>query len=244
MKRVFSAGRQSVKPGWSQNSEYSGSSISSSVPGIPSAAECMFKKLMAHIADFERSLNPDQEVGASMVSFGDKPFYISGIGYHGNDMIIFYGATPQGQPVKLMQHVTQTNVTEFEALQFSLQVGLVNDPVPVTVAAAAAGTTRQQWLADIDEAIRQAMVDAGQLNQIGLAEAFVLGHRQQDRILARRQAIATRFVAGELGAVYQQHVVSGLRQPGCRRRASRSCADDQDFGPFLPLTHVFPSITA
>lgn len=80
------------------------------VPGIPSAAECMYKKLMAHIADFESSLMPDQEVGASMVSFGDKPFYISGIGYHGNDMIIFYGATPEGQPVKLMQHVTQTNV--------------------------------------------------------------------------------------------------------------------------------------
>lgn len=80
------------------------------VPGIPSAAECMYKKLMAHIADFESSLMPDQEVGASMVSFGSKPFYISGIGYHGNDMIIFYGATPEGQPVKLMQHVTQTNV--------------------------------------------------------------------------------------------------------------------------------------
>jgi hypothetical protein len=80
------------------------------IPGVPSAAECMFKKLMAHIADFETSLMPDQEVGATMVSFGDKPFYISGIGYHGNDMIIFYGATPQGQPVKLMQHVTQTNV--------------------------------------------------------------------------------------------------------------------------------------
>jgi hypothetical protein len=70
----------------------------------------MFKKLMAHIADFERGLNKDQEVGASMVSFADRPFYIGGIGYHGNDMIIFYGATPQGQPVKLMQHVTQTNV--------------------------------------------------------------------------------------------------------------------------------------
>ncbi|MEE9498400.1 MAG: DUF6173 family protein [Nitrospinaceae bacterium] len=80
------------------------------IPGIPSAAECMFKKLMAHIADFERVLNPDQEVGASMVSFGDKPFYISGIGYHGNDMIIFYGASTTGEPVKLMQHVTQTNV--------------------------------------------------------------------------------------------------------------------------------------
>ena len=80
------------------------------IPGIPSAAECMFKKLMAHIADFERVLNPDQEVGASMVSFGDKPFYISGIGYHGNDMIIFYGTSTTGEPVKLMQHVTQTNV--------------------------------------------------------------------------------------------------------------------------------------
>ena len=79
-------------------------------PGIPSAAECMYKKLMAHIADFETSLMPDQEVGASIVSFGDKPFYISGIGYHGNDMIIFYGASITGQPVKLMQHVTQTNV--------------------------------------------------------------------------------------------------------------------------------------
>ena len=45
-----------------------------------------------------------------MVSFGDKPFYISGIGYHGNDMIIFYGTSKEGEPVKLMQHVTQTNV--------------------------------------------------------------------------------------------------------------------------------------
>jgi hypothetical protein len=80
------------------------------IPGVPSAAECMFKKLMAHIADFESSLMPDQEVGATMVAFGDKPFYIGGIGYHGNDMIIFYGASMTGQPVKLMQHVTQTNV--------------------------------------------------------------------------------------------------------------------------------------
>ncbi len=80
------------------------------VPGIPSAAECMFKKLMAHIADFERSLMPDQEVGATIVSFGDKPFYIGGIGYHGNDMIIFYGTSTKGDPIKLMQHVTQTNV--------------------------------------------------------------------------------------------------------------------------------------
>ena len=80
------------------------------IPGVPSAAECMFKKLMAHIADFERGLNKDQEVGASMVSFGSKPFYIGGIGYHGNDMIIFYGTSTRGQPIKLMQHVTQTNV--------------------------------------------------------------------------------------------------------------------------------------
>ena len=45
-----------------------------------------------------------------MVSFGAKPFYIGGIVYHGNDMIIFYGTSTRGQPIKLMQHVTQTNV--------------------------------------------------------------------------------------------------------------------------------------
>ena len=38
------------------------------VSGTQSAAECMYKKLMAHIADFETSLMPDQEVGASIVS--------------------------------------------------------------------------------------------------------------------------------------------------------------------------------
>ncbi len=80
------------------------------VPGVPSPAECMFKKLMAHIADFEKVPNADQEVGASFVAFGEKSIYITGIGYHGNDMIIFYGVSAQGQPMKLMQHVTQTNV--------------------------------------------------------------------------------------------------------------------------------------
>ena len=67
-------------------------------------------------------------------------------------------------------YVTQTDVVEFSALQFSLQVGLNRAAVPVTVDAMT-GVTRKQWLAAIDEAIRKAMVDAGQLNPV--ADAVV-----------------------------------------------------------------------
>ena len=64
--------------------------------------------------------------------------------------------------------VTQTDVDEFAAVQFSLQVGTGNDPVPVSVAAMS-NVTRKEWLAAIDEAIRKAMVDAGQLNPVAAA---------------------------------------------------------------------------
>ncbi len=77
---------------------------------FPGEAECMFKKLMAHIADFEQHLQPDQEVGGTFVTFGNRSIYITGIGYHGNDMIIFYGNSDKGDPIKVMQHISQTNV--------------------------------------------------------------------------------------------------------------------------------------
>lgn len=82
------------------------------VSGAESAlsAECMYKKLLAHIADFESHLTPEQEVGATFVTFGNQPIYINGIGYHGGDMIIFFAMSDQGEPIKIMQHVSQTNV--------------------------------------------------------------------------------------------------------------------------------------
>ncbi|MCF8719142.1 DUF6173 family protein [Nitrospina gracilis] len=79
-------------------------------PGMPGSAECMFKKLMAHIADFEKRLTPEQEVGAMFVNFGNQSLYINGLGFHGNDMILFYGMSDKGEPVKILQHVSQTNV--------------------------------------------------------------------------------------------------------------------------------------
>ncbi len=79
-------------------------------------------------------------------------------------------STPPGGATQSGVFVTLTDVDEFEALQFSLQVGtdengLARPPVSVSVAGAS-GITRAQWLATIDEAIRQAMVDAGQLNPV------------------------------------------------------------------------------
>ena len=74
---------------------------------------------MAHIADFETNLTQEQEVGATFVSFGAKPMYITGIGFHGNDMILFYGMSDKGEPVKIMQHVSQTNVLLTAKQRFS-----------------------------------------------------------------------------------------------------------------------------
>jgi outer membrane protein OmpA-like peptidoglycan-associated protein len=65
-------------------------------------------------------------------------------------------------------YVTQIGVAEFSEISFSLQVGNNNSPVAVTVAAMS-GVTRKEWLATIDEAIRKAMVDAGQLNPVAAA---------------------------------------------------------------------------
>jgi hypothetical protein len=62
----------------------------------------------------------------------------------------------------------QTGVDDFSAIAFSLQVGTNNEPVPVSVDAMS-DVTRKEWLAAIDEAIRKAMVDAGQLNPVAAA---------------------------------------------------------------------------
>jgi len=37
------------------------------IPGVPSAAECMFKKLMAHIAEFETIIGTEFESGHKLV---------------------------------------------------------------------------------------------------------------------------------------------------------------------------------
>ncbi|MER9474369.1 DUF6173 family protein [Mesorhizobium sp. M0520] len=83
-------------------------------PRIPKSrndAEWMYERIARSINEFEGNLDPDQEVGARLTTFGPAEIIsIDDVGYWGPDMIIFYGHDSKGQPAQLLQHITQVSV--------------------------------------------------------------------------------------------------------------------------------------
>lgn len=74
-------------------------------------AEWMYERLVRSIADFEKGLEPNEEVGARLVSFGQREtISIIDVGFWGPDLITFEGTNPDGHPVKLLQHMSQISV--------------------------------------------------------------------------------------------------------------------------------------
>ena len=61
-----------------------------------------------YITEFEASLEPDQEVGVRLVTFGNAvTFHAEEIGFCKPHIISFKGITPDGERVRLIQHVSQ-----------------------------------------------------------------------------------------------------------------------------------------
>ncbi len=75
-------------------------------------AHVMFERLREQIKDFEESLEPNEEVGAYLSSFGAKTLIlIDNIGYHNPYFIIFNGVNAEdGCRVRLVQHTSQISV--------------------------------------------------------------------------------------------------------------------------------------
>lgn len=75
---------------------------------------------MYQIAEFEKRLKPDEEIGAYLASFGREILIqIQNVGHHNPYFIVFYGInTSDGLNVKLVQHVSQINVL-FTAIKLS-----------------------------------------------------------------------------------------------------------------------------
>jgi hypothetical protein len=74
-------------------------------------AHIMHERLMGCIADFERALNPNEEVAAYLASFGAQILIrIERVAYRNPYLIIFTGSDEQGRRVELVQHTTQLNV--------------------------------------------------------------------------------------------------------------------------------------
>lgn len=69
------------------------------------------RRLIEWIASFDQSLDQEHEVGIRLVSFGQAiVFRLEDLGYWNPSLISFKGQTEDGQPVELIQHVTQISV--------------------------------------------------------------------------------------------------------------------------------------
>jgi len=68
-------------------------------------------RLRTWISNFDRSLDEEHEVGVRLVSFGQTVvFHLERIGYWNPSLISFSGHTDDGNPVELIQHVSQISI--------------------------------------------------------------------------------------------------------------------------------------
>jgi hypothetical protein len=70
-----------------------------------------YERLVRSINDFEEKLDNDHEIGGRLVNFGQNlTFHIEDLGYWGPDFVKFYGSNDEGQPLELIQHISQVSV--------------------------------------------------------------------------------------------------------------------------------------
>jgi hypothetical protein len=74
----------------------------------PYLAKAYYEKLIRYIIDFEADLNPEEEVGVRLVSFGEAiTISVEDLGYWNPSIICFYGIDNEKRRVQLIQHVNQ-----------------------------------------------------------------------------------------------------------------------------------------
>ena len=69
------------------------------------------KRLVKWVNDFDAALDHNYEVGVRLVNFGQTiTFHLQDLGYWNPSLISFSGATDAGDPVELIQHVSQISI--------------------------------------------------------------------------------------------------------------------------------------
>jgi hypothetical protein len=77
----------------------------------PNLASEFRRRLMEWIIDFDAALDDEHEVGIHLVSFGRAvSFHFESIGYYNPSLICFTGKLENGDPVELIQHVSQISI--------------------------------------------------------------------------------------------------------------------------------------
>ncbi len=81
------------------------------IPVDQNLASEFYSRLVSKINEFNKSLDDQHEVGARLVSFGQSiTFHIEDLGYWNPSLIMFHGHTEDGDPVELIQHVSQISI--------------------------------------------------------------------------------------------------------------------------------------
>ncbi|MCI5144489.1 MAG: hypothetical protein D3923_02960 [Candidatus Electrothrix sp. AR3] len=81
------------------------------IPTNPNLASEFHHRLINWINDFHKSLDEEHEVGARLVNFGQSvTFHIEDISYWNPSLISFIGKNELGEPVELVQHVSQISI--------------------------------------------------------------------------------------------------------------------------------------
>jgi hypothetical protein len=81
------------------------------LPPNPNLASEFYKRLLEWIADFDKDLDDEHEVGVRLVTFGQTVvFHLEGMGYCNPSLISFHGHAQNGDPVELIQHVSQISI--------------------------------------------------------------------------------------------------------------------------------------
>jgi hypothetical protein len=74
-------------------------------------ASAFHSRLKVLIERFDESLDEGHEVGIRLVSFGQAiTFHLANVGYCNPSLMFFSGVTEDGNPVELIQHVSQISV--------------------------------------------------------------------------------------------------------------------------------------
>jgi hypothetical protein len=78
---------------------------------IANYASEFHKRLANWIGNFERGMDDEHEVGVRLVNFGQTiVFHLEGLGWSNPSLISFSGKTGDGEPVELIQHVSQISI--------------------------------------------------------------------------------------------------------------------------------------
>ena len=77
----------------------------------PNWTSNIFKHVRNWIERFQEKLDPQHEVGARLVNFGQSiQFYLETIEYCESPLMLFKGSMEDGTPVELIQHVSQISI--------------------------------------------------------------------------------------------------------------------------------------